>query len=390
MRFGLDIRLTYYTTGGIARYMRHLAQLIPAISPDAEHVQIFRRGHAMTYADGVQRVDSWIPAHHRFETTLLGFELAPHGLDVLHSPDFITPKFGAKHLVSTVHDLTFLLHPEFLTEDSRRYYGGNIGPSVARADAVIAVSNATKADLVNLLDVPAEKVHVIYEGVSERFRPMSPEEIAPVLTQFDLSPGYILFVGTFEPRKNVPGLLRAYAELRSRRSDAPPLVLVGNRGWLFDEAMRLINSLKLTDHVRYFENLPDAELPALYNGAHCLSLTSHYEGFGFPVLEAMNCGVPVVISDRASLPEIAGGVALEVSPDDSSAHADALERLLFDETLRADLRARGLDRARAFTWERCCRETVELYRAVAEGRRYEAPAMALPESEIVRDQAPMP
>ncbi len=364
MRFGLDVRLTYYTGGGIARYMRHLGQLIPTVATDVENVQIFRRGHAMRFAEGVRRIDSWVPAHHRFETTLLSLELLPLGLDLLHSPDFITPKFGARHLVNTVHDLTFLLHPEFLTEGSRRYYAGNIGASVARADAVIAVSHATKADLVNLLDVPAEKVHVIYEGISPRFRPMAPDEIAPVLSQFDLSPGYILFVGTFEPRKNVPGLLRAYAELRSRRKDAPPLVLVGNRGWLFDEAMRLINSLKLTEHVRYFENLPDAELPALYNGAHCLSLTSHYEGFGFPVLEAMGCGVPVVISDRASLPEIAGGAALEVSPDDSTAHAHALERLLFDETLRQDLRAQGLERARAFTWERCCEETVALYRSV--------------------------
>ncbi|HRE28482.1 MAG TPA: glycosyltransferase family 1 protein, partial [Anaerolineales bacterium] len=152
---------------------------------------------------------------------------------------------------------------------------------------------------------------------------------------------------------------------RTRRRDAPPLVLVGNRGWLFAEAMRLINSLKLTEHVRYFENLPDAELPAIYNGAHCLSLTSHYEGFGFPVLEAMGCGVPVVISDRASLPEIAGGAALAVSPDDSSELAHALERLLFDEALRQDLRARGLERARSFSWERCGAETVALYRAVA-------------------------
>ncbi len=365
MRLGLDVRLTYYTGGGIARYMRHLAQLIPTLAPDLEHIHVYRRNHAMRFADGVQRINAWTPAHHRFETTLLGLELLPHGLDVLHSPDFISPKFGARRLVSTVHDLTFLLHPEFLTEDGRRYYGGNIGPAVARADAIIAVSHATKSDLVNLLDVPAEKVHVIYEGISERFRPMSAEEIAPVLTQFDLNPGYILFVGTFEPRKNVPGLLRAYAELRTRRSDAPPLVLVGNRGWLFDEAMRLINSLKLTEHVRYFENLPDAELPALYNGAHCLSLTSHYEGFGFPVLEAMGCGVPVVISDRASLPEIAGGAALSVSPDDSSAHAHALEQLLFDDTLRQQLRDRGLERARGFTWERCCEETVALYRAVA-------------------------
>lgn len=364
MRFGLDVRLTYYTGGGIARYMRHLAQLIPTLTTGSEHVHVFRRGHQVRYADGVRRVDSWVPAHHRFETTLLGLELLPLGLDLFHSPDFITPKFGARHHISTVHDLTFLLHPEFLTEDSRRYYGGNIGPTVARADAIIAVSNATKADLVNLLDVPAEKIHVIYEGISARFQPMTPEEIAPVLTQFDLNPGYILFVGTFEPRKNVAGLLRAYAELRSRRKDAPPLVLVGNRGWLFDEAMRLINSLKLTEHVRYFENLPDAELPALYNGAHCLSLTSHYEGFGFPVLEAMGCGVPVVISDRASLPEIAGGAALEVSPEDSSALAHALERLLFDDSLRRDLRARGLERARQFTWERCCEETVALYNQI--------------------------
>lgn len=365
MRLGLDVRLTYYTGGGIARYMRHLAQEIPSLAPDIEHVQIFRRGHKLRFSDGARRIDSWVPAHHRFETTLFGLEMLPHGLDILHSPDFISPKFGARRLICTVHDLTFLLHPEFLTEDSRHYYAGNIGRSVAQADAVIAVSNATKTDLVNLLAIAPEKIHVIYEGISPRFRPMSPEEIEPVLAQLDLTPGYILFVGTFEPRKNVAGLLRAYAELRSRRRDAPPLVLVGNRGWLFAEAMRLINSLKLTEHVRYFENLPDAELPAIYNGAHCLSLTSHYEGFGFPVLEAMGCGVPVVISDRASLPEIAGGAALAVSPDDSSELAHALERLLFDEALRQDLRARGLERARSFSWERCGAETVALYRAVA-------------------------
>ncbi|HRE28483.1 MAG TPA: glycosyltransferase, partial [Anaerolineales bacterium] len=110
----------------------------------------------------------------------------PHGLDILHSPDFISPKFGARRLICTVHDLTFLLHPEFLTEDSRHYYAGNIGRSVAQADAVIAVSNATKTDLVNLLAIAPEKIHVIYEGISPRFRPMSPEEIEPVLAQLDL------------------------------------------------------------------------------------------------------------------------------------------------------------------------------------------------------------
>jgi glycosyltransferase involved in cell wall biosynthesis len=365
MRIGLDLRITYYTDGGIARYARRLASALPELAPEHEHVHLYRRGHHETFSARARRVVCWTPAHHQFERSALGLELLPKRLDLLHSPDFIPPYFGVGRRVITVHDLTFLHHPEFLTEDSRRYYAGNIRQSIEVADAIIAVSHATKADLVDLLDVPVEKVRVVHQGLDERFRVLPASDVDATLMQYDLERGYILFVGTFEPRKNVPGLLRAYAHLRKCRPDAPPLVLVGNRGWLFNEAARLMESLGLREHVRYFENLPDPDLPALYNGARVLALTSHYEGFGFPILEAMASGTPCVISDRSSLPEVAGPAALAVDPNDAEALANALDRLLTDRSLHAELRQRGLERAGSFSWERTARETLAVYRDVA-------------------------
>ncbi len=318
----------------------------------------------MTLSPHAHRVDCWTPAHHRLEALALSLEAAPHRLDLLHSPDFIPPLRGGRRSVVTVHDLTFLRQPQFLTADSRRYYHGQIKRAVRQADAISADSQATKDDLVNLLSVPPEKVRVIHLGLDPVYRPLAGEEVVSALTRLNLPRGYILFVGTFEPRKNVPGLLRAYALLRRQWSDAPPLVLVGHRGWLFGEAAALARELGVEPHVRWLENLPSADLPAVYNGASVLTLVSHYEGFGFPVLEAMGCGVPCVIADRASLPEIAGDAALKVNPDDADAIADALRQALTDSALHELLQQKGLERARRFTWEKTARETLALYERV--------------------------
>jgi glycosyltransferase involved in cell wall biosynthesis len=272
--------------------------------------------------------------------------------------------------VITVHDLTFLLYPQFLTPGSRRYYNDQIAWAVRRAAAISADSVATQRDLVRLLDVPPEKITVIPLGLDPEFAPATAEQAtadAEHLAELRLSPGYVLFVGTFEPRKNVSGLLRAYACLRQQRADCPPLVLAGRSGWLFDETLRQIEALQLETAVRRLEEAPDRRLPALYRGAGVLVLPSHYEGFGFPVLEAMGCGTPTVIADRASLPEIAGDAALKVDPDDHQALAAALARVLDDSGLRADMARRGLERARAFTWERTARQTLALYEAVLAG-----------------------
>lgn len=361
MRIGLDLRLTYYTHGGIAKYMRRLAAHAPGIASAHAHLHFYRRGHAETLSPRAQKVECWTPAHHRLETSALSVELMPHQLDLFHSPDFIPPRWGCRRAVITVHDLAFLHYPQFLTDDSRRYYHAQIGYAVRRAHAIIAVSHATRDDLINLLAAPPGKIAVIHEGVDREFRPMPAEAVKAALAQWRLSAGYLLFVGTFEPRKNVPGLLRAYARLRERCPDAPLLVLVGNRGWLFDEAMDCVRDLRLDPHVRFFENLPSAELPAVYNGACALVLPSHYEGFGFPVLEAMACGVPTVVANRSALPEIAGEAALAANPDDADELADAMQRASSDSALRAELREKGMQRARLFTWEKAARETVKLY-----------------------------
>jgi len=366
-RLGLDVRLPYYTSGGIARYVRQLASRLPELAPEFEHVHYYHRRDTAVYGAKARRVACWTPAHHRAERLALSLEVLPQRLNLLHSPDFIPPARGYGKSVITVHDLTFLRYPEFLTAESRRYYNDQIHWAVRRADAIAADSAATAADLTSLLGVAPEKVTVIHLGLDEAFRPASPEnasEDAAVLASHQLQPGYLLFVGTFEPRKNVGGLLRAYARLRAVTGAAPPLVLVGRAGWLFEETLKLIGDLRLSEAVRRLEDLPEAALPAFYRGAAMVVLPSHYEGFGFPVLEAMGSGVPAVISNRASLPEIAGGAALEVEPDDIGALSEALGHVLADEGLRRDLVARGLERARAFAWDATARATLALYRQV--------------------------
>lgn len=366
-RIGLDVRLTYYTGGGIARYIRHLAADLPAADPEQDYTHFYRRGHRETFSTSARRVDCWTPAHHRLERVTLAIELAPHRLDLMHSPDFIPPAWGGRRCLITVHDLTFVRYPEFLTRDSRRYYNDQIAWAVRRADAIAADSQATQNDLVDLLGVPPDKVTVIHLGVEAAFAPETPEgAVGPA--ESGLSPGYLLFVGTFEPRKNVPGLLRAYARLREARPDAPPLVLAGRRGWLFDSVAGLIHDLHLEGCVRFLTEVPEGNLPALYRAASAFVLPSHYEGFGFTLLEAMASGTPSVIADRASLPEIAGEAALRVDPGDVDAIAHALEHVLEDSALRADLSAKGLARARQFTWQRTTTATLALYRSLLAGR----------------------
>jgi glycosyltransferase involved in cell wall biosynthesis len=342
---------------------------LPAEAPDLEQIHFYRRGHDARFAEAARRVDCWTPAHHRLERWTLGLEVWPHKLELLHSPDFIPPAWGAKRTVITVHDLTFLRYPEFLTAESRRYYNKQIAWAVERADAISADSHATAADLVELLGVSKDKITVIHLGVDESFQPATSELVAAdaaSLARLGLNPGYLLFVGTYEPRKNVPTLLRAYAQLRVL-SKVPRLVLVGRPGWLFQEALDLAAQLRLDQHVTRLQDVPEADLPAVYRGAVALALPSHYEGFGFPVLEAMASGVPVVISNRASLPELAGDAALMVEPEDETALAEALWRLIADNQLRTDLSARGFERIKAFSWQATAQATVALYRRVLAG-----------------------
>ena len=363
-RIGLDVRLTYYTAGGIAKYIRRLAEQLPTLAPGHDYTHFYRRRHRETYSTLAKRVDCLTPAHHRLERWSLALELLPHRLDLLHSPDFIPPLAGYRRSVITVHDLTFLLYPRFLTPDSRRYYNDQIAWAVRKADAISADSHATKQDLVNLLSVPPDKITVIHLGLDPEYSlPPAPAggSGAARLAELGLTAGYILFVGTFEPRKNVAGLLSAYARLRARAPDLPPLVLAGRRGWLFDDTAALVHELRLDDCVRFLVEWSAADGPLLYQSASLFVLPSHYEGFGFTVLEAMASGTPAIIANRASLPEIAGDAALKVDPDQPDEIAQVMLTALTDTALRDSLVRKGIARSRRFTWAATAQATLDLY-----------------------------
>ncbi len=366
-RIGIDARLVYYRQGGISQYTQHLIDEMAALDTHNDYVILHSRKDARNLAAGPnqRRAVCLTPAHHRLERLALAVELAPQRLDVLHSPDFIPPLNGRFKSVITIHDLAFLMYPDILTEESRRYYAGQIHAAARRADAILAVSQATCADAIDLLGAPPEKITVTPEAADRRYTPQPEAAVTRARQTYHLPEGYLLFVGTFEPRKNLGGLLRAYAELRADLRDAPALVIAGKRGWLYERLFTLAGELRLSQHVTWLEDPADADLPALYSGASLVCLPSFYEGFGLTALEAMACATPVVVSNRGSLPEVVGDAALMVNPDDPTSIAEGLRRVLEDAALAADLRARGPQRAAQFSWRETARLTLGVYRRLA-------------------------
>ncbi|HZY44443.1 MAG TPA: glycosyltransferase family 1 protein [Anaerolineae bacterium] len=362
MHIALDARLVYYRRySGIGQYIVQLAEELPALKPDWQFTLIHSRKDRSMASPLARLMPAWTPSHHRFEQIVFPIELRRLKIDLLHSPDFIPPFRGDFKRIITVHDLNFLYYPQFLTADSRRYYNDQIERAVTLADHILADSHATKNDLIKVLNVPAEKISVVWLAPNSIFRPIDRAALNEPRSRLQLPDRFILFTGTFEPRKNIAGLLIAYRSLLDRTHESIDLVLAGSRGWLFNETYALIHQLHLTDRVRLIEAPSESDLVGLYNCATVFVLPSYYEGFGLTVLEAMACGAPCIISNRGSLPEVAGHAALIVDPDDEAQLTDALERVLSDPQLRSNLKQQGFERVEEFSWQRCMRETLAVY-----------------------------
>jgi len=248
--------------------------------------------------------------------------------------------------VITVHDLAIYRNPKWFPGRQPLSTRLVVPRSLARADVVIAVSKNTADDIEDLFGVPASQISVVPHGVSHAFRPMSREDLVLARARLQLPERFILFVGTIEPRKNLTTLLEAWAMLRDR----PDLVIVGAWGWLYESIKDRIG--RLGPGVHHIQGLDPADLPAVYNLARVLAHPAWYEGFGFPPLEAMACGTPVVVSDRASLPELVGDAGMIAPADDAEAWRKALEKVVGDSDLAADLKRRGILRAAQFSWSR--------------------------------------
>jgi glycosyltransferase involved in cell wall biosynthesis len=368
MRVGIDARLVYYSQAGIGQYIIHLVKGLASVDQENEYVLLQSRKDDTDILEqpNFKRVSLWTPSHHRLERYSLNVELMRLGLDVLHSPDFIPPHRPSCRSVITVHDLAFLLYPHFLTKESARYYG-HIDQAVRWTDHIIAVSESTRRDTIQHLGVPEDKITVVYEAANPIYRPVDRAEAQEqVRNRTGVDGPYVLFVGTIEPRKNVPTLLRALWQLGQCYKQDVRLVLAGGRGWLFEDAFAVVEELDLQDRVHFVGRVSSEDLLYLYNAADLLTLPAFYEGFGLPPLEAMACGLPVVVSNVASLPEVVGDAGLLVDPHDVDELTVAMWRVLNDDALRQEMREKGLRQATRFSWERAARETLEIYRLVYE------------------------
>jgi glycosyltransferase involved in cell wall biosynthesis len=286
------------------------------------------------------------------------------GVRLFHATAHLLPRLTRARSVFTLHDVAYLRFPQHHLPKNRIYLRAMMPRFVRRADAVIAVSEATRRDALRFYRLDPAKIHVIPEGVDPRFTPdPDPERVATVRDRYELPERFVLYVGTIEPRKNLTTLLEAYAELLRRRPEVG-LVIAGGKGWLYEPFFERLRALGLERRVTLTGHVPDEDVPALMSAADVFAFPSEFEGFGLPPLEAMACGVPVVSSDAASLPEVVGDAGVLVPPHDVGAWVSALDRLLDDASLRDRLRAEGIARARTFTWDAAAAKTIEVYRSV--------------------------
>jgi len=301
----------------------------------------------------------------------LSWEVSRHPPDVLFIPAHVLPLLHPRRSVVTVHDLGFRYFPQAHRPLDRWYLEWSTHYHARAAAHLLADSEATKQDLMEAYGVPPRRIAVVYPGRDESLQPVTdPSAIKRVKSRYGISGDYILHIGTLHPRKNVLRLVEAFALLRK---DLGPwasdwkLVLAGRKGWLYEPLFRCVAGLGLEGKVVFTGYIPQADLAPLLSGAHCFAFPSLYEGFGFPVLEAMACGTPVICSDTSSLPEVAGDAALRVDPQDTEAWAEALRQLLTDAELRQALIQRGYHQAQRFSWAHAAQQVLDVFAEVGGG-----------------------
>lgn len=284
--------------------------------------------------------------------------------DLVHYTNYLAPALPSAPYVVSVHDMSLTRTPEHHTL-KKRLLTASLVPTVARRSRIVLTpSQATSLDVVHDLGIPPERVVSIPYAAAEMFRPVDERPAAPGTDR-----PYFLFVGTIEPRKNLLRLINAFAEF-ARDQPSVNLVLAGQRGWKCEEIYERARAADVADRIRVLDYVNEAALPALYSHALACVYPSLFEGFGFPVVEAMSCGTPVLTSNTTSLAEIGEGAALLIDPLDTRAIAEGLRALANDAALRADLRRRGLERAATFSWAETGRRTLAAYqRAIASGQR---------------------
>lgn len=371
MRIGFDISAQSLPRSGVGQYQHQLIRHLLKIDSKNEYllygfnVRNRKRLEAVQF-EAPNCETRVIPIPQRLITlSWLAFR-APaldrivKGCDVYHVSEISIPPVRKAKRVAFVHDLTTLLFPQFHVPTNVFVHRQRF-QRLDEVDAILTNSETTKRDVVGHLGIKPEKIHVTPLGADDSFKPLSDAIVTPVLDRLGLRKPYLLFVGTLEPRKNVETLILAFNALKEKEGIPHQLVLAGQKGWLCEPILRAIEASPHRSDILWTHYLSAEDLPALMNGADVFVYPSFYEGFGLPVLEAMQCGTPVVTSTVSSLPEVGGDACLYANPHSVEDLTDRIRMVAQSPDVRKSMGQKGIERAKNFSWDRCARETLAVY-----------------------------
>jgi glycosyltransferase involved in cell wall biosynthesis len=377
MVIGIDIRvLARGTRTGVEEYTINLLSHLLFLKPEFEYrlfynaYQKVRLDYPWLYLKNVKLNDFRIPNRALFFSTRYfnqpKIDKLLKGIDVYFNPHFfVAPLSKGCKKVITFHDLSFERHPEFFSRRKRLWQGFLMKTrwEAERADKIIAVSQSTKDDLITLYGIDSKKIKVIYSGVNEQFRQIkklksTTPQLIRLKKRYNLPAKFILYFGTIEPRKNLIALIKAFELLRKKYSIG--LVLAGAKGWLYQDIFKAARESKYSRDIIFTGFIEERDKPYLYNLAEVFVYPSFFEGFGFPPLEAMACGVPTIVSVSSSLPEVIGQSALTVNPYHIDEITWAMEAILTNGDLRDWFVQKGLKQAKKFSWQKCAQETLRV------------------------------
>ena len=359
MRLAMDVQSTVGRKTGIGYYTKNLLAGLCKF----KDIEVLPFSSAGDFDMGTLRRMFW-------ENVRIPAMISQKKPDILHIPGFAGPKFrGGCSKVTTVCDLIGMIYPENLGKISRFYWQKWLPECVRRSDAIIAISEHTKKDIIELLGVPEEKIYVTLLASDPVFHPITDgDRIEEVSSKYGLPDNFVFTLGTIEPRKNIPRLVKAFSDYVEGSDTDLCLVISGKKDWGYGEVLKVVDARKTASRVFFTGYVKEEDMPVLYSMAKFFVYPSIYEGFGLPVLEALSCGSPVISSNTSSLPEVAGTAAIFVDPKDVDSLREGIARLDKDENLRKMLSREALSQSEKFSWEKTAARTVDVYNMVM-GRR---------------------
>lgn len=370
MRIAIDVRK--YQDFGIGTYVRNLVHHLARIDPSSEYLLLCRpqdRGRIAIPSARFRLIDEPAGINSAAEQVHIPIQLRRERVDLFHSPSYILPPLIHCRSVVTIHDCIHLIFSDHLASRlSHVAMRLQMWTAAHRSDRVLTVSEASKQDILRRFRIPADKVTVVYNAIDERLViPPGSDDFQRVRDRYQLEGPFALYVGNVKPHKNLERLIEAFKDVRRQERFEPlKLVIIGDEISRYQGLRRAVHRHKLHKHVRFLGFVAPATLSVLYRMARVFVFPSLYEGFGLPPLEAMYLGTPVVTSNVSSLPEVVGDAAVLVDPYDTASIAEGMRRALTDEPLRAELREKGMARAREFSWEQSVGQIHQVYREVME------------------------